>query len=115
VVAVTTVSNDAPTSDQRPPGDRTGAGRHGPDLDALASALSRGALLTEPATLTSYRHDFTAAADAGMPLAVVRARTSADVQATVRWAGAHGVPLVPRGAGSGLSGTSGTPWTAASC
>ena len=37
---------------------------------------------------------------------MVRARDAADVQATVRWAAEHGVPVVPRGAGSGLSGGS---------
>ncbi len=41
-----------------------------------------------------------------MPLAVVRARTADDVQAAVRWAAAQGVPIVPRGAGTGLSGGS---------
>ena len=37
---------------------------------------------------------------------MVRARDAAEVQETVRWAAAHGVPVVPRGAGSGLSGGS---------
>ncbi|MEO7446885.1 MAG: FAD-linked oxidase C-terminal domain-containing protein [Humibacillus sp.] len=104
---MTTVSKDAPPSDQPARGSAPGAAPGAPaDLDALASALSHGALLTEPASLTGYRHDYTAADDAGMPLAVVRAHDAADVQATVRWAGAHGIPLVPRGAGSGLSGGS---------
>ncbi len=56
--------------------------------------------------MAAYRFDYTADAGAGMPLAVVRASSAADVQATVRWAGEHGVPVVPRGAGSGLSGGS---------
>ena len=34
----------------------------------------------------------------------MRAETAAHVQATLRWATAHGIPVVPRGAGSGLSG-----------
>ena len=37
---------------------------------------------------------------------MVRARDADDVQATVRWAARYGVPLIPRGAGSGLSGGS---------
>jgi glycolate oxidase len=83
--------------------------RDAPDLDALAGlaeTLPPGALLTEPGSLAAYRYDFTAADDAGMPLAVVCATSPADVQAAVRWAGAHGIPVVPRGAGSGLSGGS---------
>ena len=41
-----------------------------------------------------------------MPLALVRATSTADVQATLRIAHAHGIPVVPRGAGTGLSGGS---------
>jgi glycolate oxidase len=75
-------------------------------LAGLTQALTPGALLTEPEGVAAYRFDYTADAGAGMPLAVVRAAGAADVQATVRWAAQHGVPVVPRGAGSGLSGGS---------
>ncbi|MFC7598207.1 FAD-binding oxidoreductase [Terrabacter sp. GCM10028922] len=75
-------------------------------LAGLTQALTPGALLTEPEGVAAYRFDYTADAGAGMPLAVVRAASAADVQATVRWAAQHGVPVVPRGAGSGLSGGS---------
>ena len=37
-------------------------------------------------------------------LAGVRARSTAEVQACVRWCLDHGVPVVARGAGTGLSG-----------
>jgi len=40
----------------------------------------------------------------GKPLAVVRPRTTEDVQAVVRVCAELGVPIVPRGAGTGLSG-----------
>ena len=91
---VTTVSKDAQSTDPpTEPADRS------PDLAALADALTPGALLTDPAGVAAYRFDFTADESAGMPLAVVRATSAADVQATVRWAGAHGIPLVPRGCG----------------
>ncbi|WP_207555955.1 FAD-binding oxidoreductase [Intrasporangium flavum] len=76
------------------------------DLAGLTDALPPGAVLTEPDSVAAYRFDYTADPDAGTPLAVVRATSAADVQATVRWASEHGVPLVPRGAGSGLSGGS---------
>jgi glycolate oxidase len=81
-------------------------GNDAQDLPALETRLTPGALVTEPATVAGYRSDFTADPGAGMPLAVVRASTVADVQATLRWAAAHGIPVVPRGAGSGLSGGS---------
>ena len=80
-----------------------------PDLAALAGlaeVLPPDGLLTSRDSVAAYRYDFTADEDAGMPLAVVRAGSAADVQAAVRWAGEHGIPVVPRGAGSGLSGGS---------
>jgi glycolate oxidase len=40
----------------------------------------------------------------GTPLAVVRAADTSEVQATMRVASRFGVPVVPRGAGTGLSG-----------
>jgi glycolate oxidase len=88
---VTTLSKDAPDPDA---------------LAGLAASLPPGALLTGSDSVAAYRFDFTADDEAGMPLAVVRASSAADVQATLRWAGAHGTPVVPRGAGSGLSGGS---------
>ncbi|GAB2485099.1 FAD-binding oxidoreductase [Jatrophihabitans fulvus] len=76
------------------------------DLAQLAADLSDDALVTDPDLLANYRHDWARDPDAGVPMAVVRARTVEDVQATLRWASAHGVPVVPRGAGSSLSGGS---------
>jgi glycolate oxidase len=61
---------------------------------------------TDPVTCENYRFDWARDPAAGTPMAVVRARDAAEVQQTVRWAAAHGVPVVPRGAGSGLSGGS---------
>jgi len=77
-----------------------------PDLAALDASLTPGSLVTEPATVESYRRDWTQSDSAGMPLGVVRAQRADDVVATLRWASAHDVPIVPRGAGSGLSGGS---------
>jgi len=76
-------------------------------VDALAElveSLPDGVVATDPATLEGYRHDWSRDVGAGTPLAVVRAEDAAQVQAAVRWAAGHGVPVVPRGAGSGLSG-----------
>jgi glycolate oxidase len=75
-------------------------------LDELFAALPDGVVTTAPATLENYRYDWSRDAGAGTPLAVVRAEDASHVQATVRWAARHRVPVVPRGAGSGLSGGS---------
>jgi glycolate oxidase len=61
---------------------------------------------TDPVTCENYRFDWARDPAAGVPIAVVRARNTAEVQTCVRWAAEHGVPVVPRGAGSGLSGGS---------
>src|SRR4051794_7841052 len=75
-------------------------------LGELAAALPAGALLTDPDVVAGYRQDWAKDPLAGWPLAVVRASRTADVQATVTWAARHRIPVVPRGAGSGLSGGS---------
>lgn len=62
------------------------------------------ALRTDPAELDRVRTDRSGWTTPETPLAVVRARTTADVQALLRLATAHRVPVVPRGAGTGLAG-----------
>jgi glycolate oxidase len=74
------------------------------DLQSLYASLTDGALLTSPESTERYRRDRADIVSAGIPLAVVRAGNLDDVTATLRWAHAHRVPVVPRGAGSGLSG-----------
>ncbi|BDB61602.1 MULTISPECIES: FAD-binding oxidoreductase [Rhodococcus] len=78
-----------------------------PVLDELAGQLPVGALVTDPDILAGYRQDRAQDPDAAVPLALVRATSTADVQATLRWANTHRVPVVPRGAGTSLSGGSG--------
>ncbi len=75
-------------------------------IRGLIDALPGGVVLTEPDAMEKYRHDWSRDASAGRPCAVVRAEDAAQVQTAVRWAAEHGVPVVPRGAGSGLSGGS---------
>jgi D-lactate dehydrogenase (cytochrome)/glycolate oxidase len=70
----------------------------------LIAELGDGVVVTDPDILASYRHDRAMDPAAGMPLAVVRPTSTEQVQAVLRWASAHRVPVVPRGAGSGLSG-----------
>lgn len=75
-------------------------------VQELIDALPPGAVLTDPDVMAPYRVDWAKDPLAGMPCAVVRATCTADVQAVLRIASAHRVPVVPRGAGSGLSGGS---------
>jgi glycolate oxidase len=73
-------------------------------LDELTAALGAGSVLTDPDVTVAYARDQAMLAPAGMPAAVVLPRTTAEVSAVMRIAHAHGVPVVPRGAGSGLAG-----------
>ena len=61
-------------------------------------------LLTDIADRESYRLDETAYLAAGLPAAVAFPADTADVAGLLRLASTHGVPVVPRGAGTGLSG-----------
>ncbi|MCH1927288.1 FAD-dependent oxidoreductase, partial [Shewanella sp. C31] len=69
----------------------------------LKRLLGPRALLARPEKEV-YRYD--AILVGPEPLAVVLPETREEVQALVRLARAYGLPLVPRGAGSGLSGGS---------
>ena len=75
-------------------------------LEELVDALPAGVVATDPAVMDAYRFDWSRDQDAGTPQAVVRAEDASQVQTAVRWAARHRVPVVPRGAGSGLSGGS---------
>jgi glycolate oxidase len=73
-------------------------------LDSLIAELPDGMVVTDPAITDGYRQDRALDPSAGKPLAVVRPLRTEDVQTVMRWASAHRVSVVPRGAGSGLSG-----------
>jgi glycolate oxidase len=75
-------------------------------LKQLISSLPSGVVVDEPATLENYRFDWSRDQGAGTPLAVVRPTDVDQIQTVLRWASAHQIPVVPRGAGSGLSGGS---------
>ncbi|MEQ1738146.1 MAG: FAD-binding protein, partial [Rhodoglobus sp.] len=62
------------------------------------------AVVTDPEALQALRADKSGQLSAGPPLAVVEARTIDDVQRTLRFATEHRIPVVPRGAGTGLAG-----------
>ncbi|MER6814302.1 FAD-linked oxidase C-terminal domain-containing protein [Spirillospora sp. NPDC000708] len=73
-------------------------------LDALRAALPAARLVTDPDVVASYAHDEAEWAPHGTPAALVRAGSTEDVRAVVAACAEHGVPVVPRGAGTGLSG-----------
>src|SRR2546430_7304225 len=73
-------------------------------LARLRSALGEDAVLVDPDVTDSYRRDMMPLAPHGSPLAVVLPGDTEQVQEVVRACAAAGVPIVPRGAGSGLSG-----------
>ena len=74
-------------------------------LEAIRRELPGVRLLTDDVDRESYRLDETAyLTTAGLPLGVALPATTAEVSALLRLASAHRVPVVPRGAGTGLSG-----------
>lgn len=70
----------------------------------LAPQLTPGALTTEPDVVASHSSDEALFCPADGALGVVRAASVEDVQATMRFASKHKVPVVPQGARSGISG-----------
>jgi glycolate oxidase len=76
----------------------------GAAVDELAAALPEGVVVRDAVRMAKYRQDRFEDLPAGNPCAVVRATTTEQVQTALRWATAHRVPVVPRGAGTSLSG-----------
>lgn len=73
-------------------------------LAGLMAELPEGMVVTDPAVTDGYRQDRAFDPSAGKPLAIIRPRRTEEVQTVLRWASANQVPVVTRGAGSGLSG-----------
>ena len=71
-------------------------------LASLGSVTGPDWLLSQADDLLLYAYD--GSVDQALPDAVVFPDTTAQVQAVVQIARQHGVPVVPRGAGTGLSG-----------
>ncbi|GIH72128.1 FAD-binding oxidoreductase [Sphaerimonospora thailandensis] len=72
-------------------------------MEDLIAALPDGRVLTDPDVTESYARDRTFVPP-GRPLGVVLAESRDEVVTTMRWATEHRVPVVPRGAGTGLAG-----------
>ena len=71
-------------------------------LDALKEIVGAEAVLHDPEDLLVFEYD--ASIDRAIPQAVVLPANTEQVSKVVKLANAHGVPVVPRGAGTGLSG-----------
>jgi glycolate oxidase len=71
-------------------------------LSSLRAALGPDAVRAEPTELGLYRRD--ASMITGEPAVVCFPTTTADVAAAVRVCRDHGVPFLPRGSGTGLTG-----------
>ncbi|RQO46028.1 FAD-binding oxidoreductase [Rhodococcus sp. KBW08] len=72
-------------------------------IEKLESVIPKR-VVTQQSMLEKYRYDHIRYGRAGRPLAAARPETTEDVQACLRWATEHRVPVITRGAGTGLSG-----------
>jgi glycolate oxidase len=75
-----------------------------PIVVELRAVLPADRVLVDPDLTRGYAHDEAEWAPYGRPAAVVRPRSTEEVAATVRACARMRVPVVPRGAGTGLSG-----------
>jgi glycolate oxidase subunit GlcD len=71
-------------------------------LSSLKNILPKGQVFMDRASLVTYESD--AGVDKGLPDAVVFPRTAEEVARVVSWASEYHVPIIARGAGTGLSG-----------
>ena len=72
----------------------------------LAEIVGADQVLVGEAIAEDYTHDEALSVAAQTPAAVVRPGTAAEVSAVLRAAASHGMPVTPRGTGTGLSGAS---------
>lgn len=77
---------------------------HGDFLKALHAELRAGSLSNKREDLESYAVDQGPVLDFQLPIAVVWAESVTQVQAVIRVASSHGISVVSRGAGTGVSG-----------
>ena len=74
-------------------------------IAALAAALGpEVSLISDPDITASYSRDQAPFASAAAPFAVLLARSAAEISIAVKYANENSIPVVTRGAGSGLSG-----------
>ena len=81
-------------------------------IEALTALVGRNKVVDTPAEMTDYRYDRWCVKhyrnwrgqSVPTPSCVVRPESTADVQAVVKFAAAHKIPLIPFGLGSGVCG-----------
>ncbi|MET0448607.1 MAG: FAD-linked oxidase C-terminal domain-containing protein [Aeromicrobium sp.] len=73
-------------------------------IEDLLAHVPAQRIVQDADVMQGLSHDQAEWAPAGVPLAIVRAESTAEVLETVRACYRHGVPVVARGAGTGLSG-----------
>ena len=73
-------------------------------VEALSQGVPADRLVVDPGVLAAISHDDAEWAPTGQAAVGVRARSEAEVQHVVGTCAELGVPVVPRGAGTGLSG-----------
>ncbi|MGQ9925341.1 MAG: FAD-binding oxidoreductase [Chloroflexaceae bacterium] len=86
------------------PGPALAGARRAAFLDALAAVVGPRYLLTSAEALACYAFDASSARPDGSALAVALPGATVELAELVRLAAAHGVPVVARGASSGLAG-----------
>ncbi|TCK21480.1 FAD-binding oxidoreductase [Pseudonocardia endophytica] len=70
----------------------------------LRAVLPPASVITDPDVLAAHSNDHASLCATGIPVALVRPRSTDEVAAVLRYADSHRVPVVPQGARSGLSG-----------
>lgn len=75
-------------------------------LAEIGGQLPASCIVTDPDITVGYSRDMAMLAPSELPAAVIHARSTEDVVAVVKACARYGVPLHPRGAGSGLAGSS---------
>ncbi|MFD6062664.1 FAD-binding oxidoreductase [Rhodococcus wratislaviensis] len=73
-------------------------------IETLKELVPADIVVTDPDTMEGYRRDSADLVAAGKPIAVLRPRTTAQVSSIMTWATQTDTVVVPRGAGTGLSG-----------
>jgi len=101
-----TMTMEAPRSTAAADGVAEAAAREQLRVEVVAELVAElgDAVRLDLATLNAARADKSGHVSPTAPLAVVEATTIEQVQATMRFATAHRIPVVPRGAGTGLAG-----------
>jgi glycolate oxidase len=85
-------------------GNHPANGAAGALIGALRAAVGDANVVVDPDITATYSRDMMPLAPSGKPLAVVFPTSTEQVVAVVRACAAAGVSIIPRGAGSGLTG-----------